>query len=301
MVLASAVIGTTSNTPDALSVLNGKQIGDCVDDQFSITGGAAGIGSPVICGTNTGYHMIVDADPTGNSCHDALFNIGGGTTSRSWNILVTQYACGDYDNSGWPGCLQYYTATASHLQSFAFPTATTITSTVTHLSNQHYDICIRRASGYCSICYSVAILSAANAAIGTAAIDQNSFGVSTSGSTTEANPSSLTSGQCTQDYVEVPGANIPAITAIGNVALITDTNRICGRVFTAITEMETNDATTIVGTVCARHVPFRVGVHFDANEADAAASMAAMTSMSDYSGAPGGIIGFKLAYYQLSC
>ena len=51
----------------------------------------------------------------------------------------------------------------------------------------------------------------------------------------------------------------------------------------------------------ARHVPFRVGVHFDANEADAAASMAAMTSMSDYSGAPGGIIGFKLAYYQLSC
>ena len=53
-------------------------------------------------------------------------------------------------------------------------------------------------------------------------------------------------------YAQVPGANIPAITAIGNVALITDTNRICGRVFTAITEMETNDATTIVGTVCGK-------------------------------------------------
>ena len=47
------------------------------------------------------FSVIVDADPTGNSCHDALFNIGGGTTSRSWNILVTQYACGDYDNSGY--------------------------------------------------------------------------------------------------------------------------------------------------------------------------------------------------------
>ena len=46
--------------------------------------------------------MIVDADRTGNTCHTALFNIGGTTsTSRSWNILVTQYACGDTDSSGY--------------------------------------------------------------------------------------------------------------------------------------------------------------------------------------------------------
>ena len=46
--------------------------------------------------------MIVDADRTANTCHTALFNIGGTTsTSRSWNILVTQYACGDTDNSGY--------------------------------------------------------------------------------------------------------------------------------------------------------------------------------------------------------
>ena len=46
--------------------------------------------------------MIVDADRNGNTCHTALFNIGGTTsTSRSWNILVTQYACGDTDSSGY--------------------------------------------------------------------------------------------------------------------------------------------------------------------------------------------------------
>ena len=33
----------------------GPLIGDCVDDQFSISGGL-GRGSPTICGTNTGYH-----------------------------------------------------------------------------------------------------------------------------------------------------------------------------------------------------------------------------------------------------
>ena len=46
--------------------------------------------------------MIVDADRTGNACHTAAFNIGGTTsTSRSWNVLITQYACGDTDSSGY--------------------------------------------------------------------------------------------------------------------------------------------------------------------------------------------------------
>ena len=54
----------------------------------------------------------------------------------------------------WPGCLQYYTASANNIASFGFPpTITAVTAGVTHLSNQHYDICIRRASGSCYICY----------------------------------------------------------------------------------------------------------------------------------------------------
>ena len=46
--------------------------------------------------------MIIDADPSGNTCHKAHFNIGGPTTtSRSWDIQITQYACGDTDSSGY--------------------------------------------------------------------------------------------------------------------------------------------------------------------------------------------------------
>ena len=62
-------------------------------------------------------------------------------------------------NFRWPGCLQYYTATANNIQNFGFPpTITTVTAGVTHLTNQHYDICIRRASGSCYICYRYSFL-----------------------------------------------------------------------------------------------------------------------------------------------
>merc|ERR1719330_30487 len=206
MVLASAVTGTVTIAPTAVgaaATLNGQLVGDCVDDQFSITGGLSA-GTPTICGTNTGYHMIVDADPSGNTCHKANFAIGGGTTtSRQWDIKVTQYECGDYDSSGWPGCLQYYTATASNIQNFGFPpTITAVTSKVTHLSNQHYDICIRRASGYCYICYSPTII-VSGIAIGTPIIAQISFGLSIGG--IAASPSSLISAITA---VSAPGTSI---------------------------------------------------------------------------------------------
>ena len=37
--------------------------------------------------------------------------------------------------------------------------ASTVSKTQTHLVNQYYDICIRRTRGYCSICYTPAIIS----------------------------------------------------------------------------------------------------------------------------------------------
>ena len=88
MVLASAVTGTVTAAPAAVGaaatlngrfifmqshfcksiifilfpqlcifffLLLGQLVGDCVDDQFSITGGLSA-GTPTICGTNTGYH-----------------------------------------------------------------------------------------------------------------------------------------------------------------------------------------------------------------------------------------------------
>merc|ERR1711997_1040231 len=299
MVLAGAVAGTVTAAATAVGaagILNGPLIGKCVDDQFSISGGL-GRGSPTICGTNTGYHMIVDADPTGNTCHTALFNIGGTTaTSRSWNVLVTHYTCGDTDSSGWPGCLQYYTATANNIQNFGFPTTGAVTAQVTHLSNQHYDICIRRASGSCYICYSPTII-VTGIAIGTPIAAQISFGLSIGG--IAASPSSLISNTCTQDWIEVPGADTAAIAAISTAAL-TNGGRLCGRALSSATGSLTNGASIVTGTVCARHLPFRVGVDFDNGERDSIVT-ADMTTVTEQNGSPGGIIGFKLTYYQVSC
>merc|ERR1711936_1566306 len=82
-VLAAQSAGKTVNAAVTIST-RVEAIGDCTTDRFSITGGK-GAGTPVICGTNTGYHMIVDSGPGETTCHYAQFNIGGSTsTSRSW-------------------------------------------------------------------------------------------------------------------------------------------------------------------------------------------------------------------------
>ena len=59
------------------------------------------------------------------------------------------------------------------LFSFNFPTATTsLTSGVTHLARQNYQVCIRRGINFCYICYTPNITPT------TAIILQQSFGVS---------------------------------------------------------------------------------------------------------------------------
>jgi hypothetical protein len=234
--------------------------------------------------------MIVDAS---DSCHVASFNIGAlTTTSRKWDIRVTQYACGDFDMSGPPGCLQYYTGTAGNIASFGFPTtATTVGTAVTHLSNQDYDVCIRRASGYCYICYTPKIVGATASAaeVGT---DQTSFGLSISGA---AIATSLINTSCYTDYLEIPFATTAAIAAITTPGTVVSTTRVCGRYLSSAT------AAIISATVCSRRTPFTLGVNFDSNEVTGTDAAIAKDAERESSGAPGGIIGFKLTYYQVAC
>ena len=49
------------------------------------------------------------------------------------------------------------------------------------------------------------------------------------------------------------------------------------------------------------HVPFRLGVHFDDFELDGGTGADAMDALNEMSGAPGGIIGFKLQFSQVTC
>ena len=67
-------------------------------DQFSISSPGLS-GSPIICGYNTNQHMIIDS--SGTECQTVNVNVGAETTtSRSWDIYVTQYTCGQEDLAG---------------------------------------------------------------------------------------------------------------------------------------------------------------------------------------------------------
>ena len=53
--------------------------------------------------------------------------------------------------------------------------------------------------------------------------------------------------------------------------------------------------------IAGRHLPFRVGVDFDSNERENSAVAAEMATLNEQQGSPGGIVGFKLTYWQVAC
>merc|ERR1719510_2035098 len=222
MVLATQVVGAASTT----TVVDSSAIGACITDSFSISSLSSGQGSPVICGTNTGYHMVIDQARGSTECQKVNFNIGGSTTtSRSWTIKVTQYACGDEDKGGPPGCLQYFTGTVGNVASYGFPASITAsTATLTHLQNQHYENCFRREDDYCYICYTPKFT-----ATTTSVTTMDSFGLSISASATIAQSGVGT--QCSLDFIEIP--NVLTETQAKATTVIAGPTRICGRVLAA--------------------------------------------------------------------
>jgi len=278
--LADQVKATTAAAPAASAVAYGGVIGDCGEDQFSITSPGT-FGSPVICGQNTGQHMILDSD--GTNCQTANFMIGGSTTtSRVWDIYVTQYTCSQEDEAGPPGCLQYFTGTAVTVKNFGFPTGNTATTTATdttHLSNQNYDVCVRREKGYCYGCWGV---------WGTGA----QFGLSISDNAAAAKGTVGTS--CIEDYVTIPFGSAIAIamtTTVGTNVMYVD--KFCGRFLNTV-----NAETTNVD-ICTRSYPYRLGVTLDNQEMCTIAG--AMADTCEFAIVPGGILGFALTFTQSTC
>merc|ERR1712141_654694 len=283
--IAGQVAGTSAEPG---SKTNADSIGACREDTFSITS-VGGMGSPVICGTNTGYHMVLDQTQGSTECQQAMFTIGGTTTtSRSWTIKVTQYACGDEDNGGPPGCLQWYTEASGNVASFGWQTdgsATAITAKKTHLQAQAYQACFRREKGKCLICYVPSIVQS-TAATATAS---DAFGISIGGSTTTASKGGVGT-QCADDYFEIPNAQ--TLTIASATTVIGGANRVCGRFFAS-----TATATASV-SICSRTYPFRLGVHFDNKEVYTTGTETQETTETD--GFPGGILGFSLNFKQMT-
>ena len=89
-------------------------------------------------------YFVVILDSNGMDCQRANFYIGSTTTTtRSWDIYVTQYTCGQEDIAGPPGCLQYHTGSTGLVKAFGYGTSNTQTATsesTTHLQNQNYNV-----------------------------------------------------------------------------------------------------------------------------------------------------------------
>ncbi|XP_040565685.1 uncharacterized protein [Lepeophtheirus salmonis] len=254
----------------------GSSIGDCTTDQFSVT--SANGGSPVICGTNTGQHIIVDAS---QDCNVATFVVGPQPFSgRSWNVRVTQYSCNDESSPGGPpGCLQYFTEPTGVISSFNFPSneknANTF-GTPTHLSNQMYTSCFRRNTNKCSICFTPTYTGGAI----------ESFGVSES--TIKNGPGSGSGSDCTGDYIVINGARQPDES---HLSAIENSNRLCGSILHTLRKKKVST------TICTEDTPFRISFKTDDDEN----TLGKTQSTNEVKGTPSGTVGFSLSYFQRDC
>merc|ERR1712194_699149 len=131
----------------------GVEVGDvtqCLTDTFSITNQRT---VPVICGTNSGFHVYFDASDNCNSLDFQLGAVAKGVSASAtyaWSIKVNQYSC-DYENLAPSGCAQYHFGSGgtNYVQTFNFQSGSG-----KHLADQKQVICVRRETGNCQVCWS---------------------------------------------------------------------------------------------------------------------------------------------------
>merc|ERR1711992_214939 len=198
---AGATAGTVPTTAA------GTAIGQCRGDQFVA---ATGLGSsPIICGFNTGQHMILDTD--GTMCVKAMFTFStSGNVQRSYRIHNVQFG-GNNDMGGPTGCLQYYTGEMGTVNSFNWNGI----GVGVHLANQDYNVCIRQRADACRICWAPITTGTL-----TGAVARGSFGVSNGASPAGAMPKSGSDFACdattaamqmqSNDFVTILGGNAAA-------------------------------------------------------------------------------------------
>jgi len=160
--------------------------------------------SPVICGTNTNQHMLLEAD---DSCNALTFVWTGSSTTRKWNIKISQISC--YEPWKAPeGCTQYFTGSTGTVKSYNYDGGV-------QLADQSYVNCIRQEEGYCSIGYSSST---------------TTFKVS---GTTADSPQIMKGDECTTDYVFIPRAGPTTAPGSNNY------DRFCGGLLSSATAANT--------------------------------------------------------------
>merc|ERR1711881_326228 len=231
-------------------------------------------------------------------CHTVNFNIATTSTTRAWTIQITQYTCAEDQNTqgGPPGCLQWFTGKAGRVSSFGYDrTIAKVTASVTHLSSQNYQVCIRRESSYCYICYTPVNRGATPTDLVT---DQGSFGLSIYAETASPAAKSSVDQYCNADRLTIAGKETTTNAAKNELSATAGTGAfVCGRY------LNTDGQLVLSASVCTRNYPFVLGVIMDENENYAAQGTFTAANADKVEGAlpPGGIIGFDLYYIQGAC
>ncbi|EDW49486.1 uncharacterized protein LOC6619089 [Drosophila sechellia] len=125
--------------------------GDCVDDQFIVSGHNTNFQIPILCGINTGQHIYIHVNDSneGKVYLSVFMKVSGG--GRSFNIKVTQVN----DNLAPNNCLQYFPEAEGVIKSFNYDTDGSIVDNreATYFNNLNYAICLSRLKNVCSVAY----------------------------------------------------------------------------------------------------------------------------------------------------
>merc|ERR1712008_540477 len=140
-------------------------------------------------------------------------------------------------------------------------------TTSTHLANQDYNVCVRRLTDRCSICWSPITTGS------TAATTRGSFGLNNGASAAAttggaAITCTATADEDSNDYIIIPNGIAGQAAATAPLAVIPQgVDKYCGRYLGT-------DAFVADGTVCSQVTPFKLSVFTDNLEesVDAAAA-----------------------------
>ncbi|XP_054747914.1 uncharacterized protein LOC129253520 [Anastrepha obliqua] len=131
--------------------LNRPTDGDCLDDQFIVSGQNINFVVPILCGINTGQHIYVDVSNSFEKKIYFSFITKVATGDRSFNIKIVQLE----DALAPDGCLQFFTENEGVMKSFNYDTEGAFVSSAqaTYLNNLNYAICLQRSKDMCSVNY----------------------------------------------------------------------------------------------------------------------------------------------------
>ncbi|XP_034487949.1 uncharacterized protein LOC117792093 [Drosophila innubila] len=125
--------------------------GDCLDDQFIISGHNPNFRIPMLCGINTGQHIYVHVGDSNESKVYLSVFVKVSTGARSFNIKISQIE----DDLAPDNCLQYFSDGEGIIKSFNYDVDGSIVYNreATYFNNLNYAICLARSKNVCSVSY----------------------------------------------------------------------------------------------------------------------------------------------------